>query len=216
MNRQTNIKRKYASLRNAGFSAEEARKYKFWSDDRILKDLGVKTNKTVVKIRKKPTDPKKLKRYNSRKKREREKVIYAVSIGLKTKKVNKAKKYAKKKITSTKDYQTRIRQTEKRKITAKETQKRIELWEDWSKAENLPPEIHAKAKEVNRNTYTGEVYRNGKLIKKGHRLDETDKYGYMVAYYEFILNMDREDVIDQNPVDRFSGNNYTDVLAELL
>lgn len=214
--RAESLKRKYANLRNAGFSSVEANKYKHYGEDTILRELGVKVTKSTPVIKERPKDPKKLKSYLTRKERQRNKVIYGIEIGLKPKQAYKVKRYSNKRIKSTKEYKNQVEVSSRKYKTPKSQKARIELWEKWSKAESLPPEVHEIAREVNRKTYTGAIYRNGKLIKRGKRLDDTDKYGYMVAYYMFILGMEEEDVIAQNPVDAFSGNEYEDVLAELV
>lgn len=210
--RAFDLKRKYASLRNAGLDSTISRKAKHWSEEKILIELGVKVNKTIPKIKERPTDPKKLKSYYTRKTRERNKVIYAISIGLKAKEATKLKKFKKGRIEATKDYkeQRNLKPSEYRKPKSREA--RIELWEDWSKADNLPPEIHEQAMEINRNTYMKRGIKKIRYIP----LDDTDKYGYMIAYYMFILDISEDQAKEQNPVDNWSGDLYKDNLAELL
>lgn len=208
--RTERIKRKDRALKNAGLSVKEANKAKFWSDEKILKELGVKIPKSLPKLRKRPKDPKKLKAWNNRKKRQRNNIIYAISIGLSAKEASKAKSYARRKIKSTKQYKDTTKDGVKiSKFKKPKSQKaRIKLWEEWSKADSLPPEIHEIAREVNRNTYI-------KTRRKYRRLDDTDKYGYMVAFYHYTLGMDIEEVKERNPVDRYDGNRYVDTIAEM-
>lgn len=191
--------KRYASVRNATADIDLARQARKWSDKRIKEELGVivPKYKKIVPLKPIPTDPKVIKR----KQRRLNKYQYGRSIGLDYDEATKLKQNAKKRIKSTKDY---IDQRELDLNIAKlpqTRQGRLELWREWAREESLPPKIHKIAREINRTT-----------TNKEGRLDDTDRYGYAVAFYAFIENESYDNMREKIKVNRYDGNRYEDHL----
>lgn len=179
-------KKIYRVVRNAYGQKELADKAKSWSDDRILRELGLRLPKKMPDLKPLPT-PEQL----TRKKRELRKYQESVrDIGLKPEQAAPLKGYSRKKIKTSKEYFDAVAQFE---ATTQGRQRRMDLWASWSKGQ-LPPEVHRLARQINSQTVVNAYDPvTGKM--QNRRLDATDHYGYAVAYYMFIDGMTKEQVM---------------------
>jgi len=205
MTRQELLKKRYAVVKNWTGDSELASRAKKWSNERIYNELGCRIpKKKTVALKPKPTS-----KQLAYKQRRLRKYQYGREVGLDIKDAKRLTRYKKSKIKATKSYKDQLKLTPEYYDKRLNREKRMALWKDWSMDEALPPWIHEQAREINNNT----------VIKRGRRsytLDETDKYGYMIAYYMFVLGYSESRVRELNPVDKFDGNLYKDVLAEAL
>ena len=204
LTRAERYKKNYDAIRNKTADPKLARKARTWSDKKIYEELGVKIPKKAPRLKPLPRDKKDLHKLQTRKTRLLKKYIYGRSIGLTAEEANRVRRYKKEKIASTRQYkqQKKLSFRKYQNITNKE--KRLDLWSDWSKDDNLPPEVHRIAKEINSET-----------SNKSGRLDDTDKYGYAVAFYMFIENQTAEEVLEYLKVDRYDGNRYIEVVRSV-
>jgi len=161
LSRAERYKRNYRILRNTYNDTELARKARTWSDDRLYKELGVNvSNKKTPDL--KYIAPKRDAYY----KRKLDHFKYARSIGLSVNKAKKYRKYSKTRIKSSLTYNEQLSKPTNR--TTRE--QRAKLWGAWSKDDNLPPDIEAYARKINRELGN----------------DDYDKYGYVFSYYYFL------------------------------
>lgn len=179
-------KKIYRVVRNAYGQKELADKAKSWSDERILRELGLRIPKKTPELKPLPTAEQ-----LTRKKRELKKFQESVrDIGLKPEQATRLKGYSKKRIKTSKEYYQEIADFDK---TTQGRMRRIDLWGSWSKGQ-LPPDVHRLAREINSQTVVNAYDPvTGKM--QNRRLDATDHYGYAVAYYMFIDGMSREQVM---------------------
>lgn len=190
-------KRNYALIRNTYMRPDLAKSAQGWSDKRLYDELGIKVTKSTPKLKKVKASSKNY--YN----RKLEKFLYARGQGLDPIDAKKLTPYSNKKIAST----SRYKEIKSKKFTAGNKQKRIDMWAKWSENDNrdMPPEIKKFAIEINRET---------KIRKR--TLDDTDSYGYVVAYYIFVENQN-EDIVKEtvrpDPFDSYRILYPEDVIA---
>jgi hypothetical protein len=185
--------RKYAIVMNATGDAKLAQRARGWSDTHIREAVGVKTPR---KANLKPYDVKRVKR----KQREYSKYVYGIQQGLSVEEAIKLKSYKKAKIEATKKYYNEKRLPAG--IFEKSKEYRIKLWQEWAKENKLPPEIHRIALEINRE-----------LSDKNRIMEDSDKYGYAVAFYMFTEGESAEDVMNNRiKIDRYDGNRYIEMM----
>lgn len=179
-------KRNYALIRNTYMRSDIAKSAQGWSDKRLYEELGIKVTKRTPKL--KPVKVSSKNYYN----RKLEKFLYARGQGLDPIEAKKLTPYSNKKIASTSRYQ----ELKSKKFTTTNKVKRIDMWAKWSENDNknMPPEIKKFAIDINRNT---------KIRKR--TLDDTDSYGYVVAYYIFVENQNEERVLETVKPDPFDS-----------
>ena len=190
-------KRNYALIRNTYMRPDLAKSAQGWSDKRLYDELGIKVTKRTPKL--KPVKASSKNYYN----RKLEKFLYARGQGLDPFDAKKLTPYSNKKIAST----SRYKEIKTKKFTASNKEKRIDMWAKWSENDNrdMPPEIKKFAIEINRNT---------KIRKR--TLDDTDSYGYVVAYYIFVENQNEEivkETVKPDPFDSYRILYPEDVIA---
>ena len=172
-------KRKIA-VYNAYYDIDLANKARSWSNERILKELGVSIPKGTPTKRKKPSA-----QTIKQKQKELEHYRYGVLVGLDYKNAFRLKRYAKPKLESSSEYYKQKKVSVKDFNIPANRSKRIDLWIEWSKNENLPPDVSKMARQLNRNT----------KIEHGKRvLDINDHYGFSVLFYMFVDDRSQESV----------------------
>jgi hypothetical protein len=204
-------KKRYRAIRNAYGTKALADKARKWSDERILRELGVKVPQRMPELKPIP-DADGLRR----KQLALEKYQYATSQGIAPVEAIRLKQYKKEKIDTTKKYLNITALP----ITAQTKRERMNLWAEWSKpitkrkrkknkndkdefimTNNIPPALVKMAHRL-----------NGETIVQKHQLDPSDRYGFAVVYYAFIENMKIEYMKEMITVDRYSGDRYLEAL----
>ena len=173
-------KRKIA-VYNAYYDKDLANKARSWSDERILKELGITVPKHQPKLRKQPSQ-----KTVELKQKELEHYRYGVLVaGLEYKKAYQLKRYSKPRLVTSGEYYKQLKLGIKEFYTPENEKKRIELWKQWSKDEILPPDVVSSAYKINKNT----------MIEHGkRRLDVKNHYGFAVNFYMFVYGRDQSQV----------------------
>ena len=195
--RAERLKRRSHAIRNSTGDSNLASRAKHWSDKRILEELGVRVPKKTPVL--KPLPDKKTKR---RKARRVEKYQYGISVGLEVEEAIKLKQYKNTRIKASQEYIAQRKLSKKMYNKPKTKEARITLWKNWAESNNLPPAVHKQARDINRE-----------LSTKNRVMDDTDRYGYAVAFYMFIENEAPEDIMENRiKIDRYDGNRYIEVV----
>lgn len=181
LTRAERYKRNYRIIKNTYQNTTLAKRAQTWGDDRLYKDLGIKVSNKKTPVLKKIKHSQQS-YYN----RKLDKFVYARSVGFTPKESKKFVKYKQSKIDSSKDYQD----VSAKRLNFQNRKKRLRLWREWSSHDeadrgNMPPEIEKIARERNKKTKVA-----------GKQLDEFAKYGYVVAFYQFVHGRDFEDIKD--------------------
>lgn len=177
--------RRYRAIRNRYGDVKLANKARGWSNERIFNELGVRVPKSLPKLKPLPTA-------EQLKTKQRDLARFQESvkeIGLTPKKAVQLKRYSKRRRNTSKEYYNEIAKPVDNSSKARSG--RAIMWAQWSD-DALPPEIHHLAKEINRAT-VGDFLVRGQLVTK--RLDDTDHYGYAVAYLAFVNRQTPDEVM---------------------
>jgi hypothetical protein len=174
-------KRNYHLINNKYHDHTLSQRARSWGEKRLREELGI-----IIKPDEKHIIPM-LKETTGRDKttgaRHLRKYKFAISEGLTPEQANKVVRYSDKKIVETAKYEfTNSKPRQFRRI-----RDRQDLWSRWSRhLEPFPPMIESLARKQNRS----------KSLVDGTRLDDYAKYGYIWAYYYYVLEKS-PDEIDQ-------------------
>lgn len=165
--------RRYNAVYNAWADSKVASQARFWSEERIEKELGVKVPKSIPKRKTHSNQRKKTLQTQFEKFRvlvltETPEVAYRKSRGLKPK--AKAKK--------------------KKRSSIAERKKRMKQWKNWSESKSYPSTIIKKAREVNREVLSSEP--TFKRLTRHNQIDmiKNHSFGWSVLYNSYIWNED--------------------------
>jgi hypothetical protein len=187
-------RRRYAAIRNYYGDEKLARKYRGYSDERILKEIGVRVPKSTPKLKPIPDEM-----TRAKKSRDLEKYRFAaIEVGLEPIDAIRLKKVSRKKIVTTKEYRDVMARSDRGNAS---TQERIDLWAKWSKTKSMPPELVQMAREVNATTIL-------EGTAKRTRLGKSDKYGYGVIYYSF-MNLEEPDSVRERYLPNYRDLNIS-------
>lgn len=162
---------RYNTVRNATADPKVARQARDWSEKKILLELGIKLPKKTPALKELPENRTKatlgVRRYQ-----------YALDKGLKPEEALRVKHSSFRKIDSEARYLYPSKRPETIRTRADERKIRIEQWKQWARDKNYPPSIKKQAEDV-----------NASLSPRG---DKTDRYGWNIAFYSYIeqLNID--------------------------
>ena len=187
MNRKETIKQRYAILRNITGDSKLSAKARFWSDERVYKELNIYLPDfaTKRKAKLKPIT----KDYRNRLLKSAEnKYNYAIKRGVSPENAEIIKYQPYKVIDLQIRYQLYFKPKHKR-FTKDEKQDRMEEWRNWSSEDLYPPMLVHEARKIN-------------LSKN---LDINDSYGFGIMYYVFTTNKSPEALMDQFKPDLASG-----------
>lgn len=190
LTRAERYKRNYALIKNKFNDTALASKYRTYSDDNLYKILGIEIKEST------PKDIE-LKKYSKDQeyyyKRKLDNFRYGLDLGINSITMNRLFKFKKSKIEATLDYQKET----KKLFNIDRRIARYDLWSDWSRNDNLPPDINKMAKDINRETPQ----------RDGAR-DDYDSYGYTVVYYMFVENKTLEEIKEIIKADPYGGYRY--------
>lgn len=187
MSRKETIKQRYAILRNITGDSKLSAKARFWSEERVYKELNIylPDYATKRKAKLKPIT----KDYRNRLLKSAEnKYNYAIKRGVSPENAEIIKYQPYKVIDLQIRYQLYFKPKHKR-FTKDEKKDRIEEWRNWSSEDLYPPMLVHEARKIN-------------LSKN---LDINDSYGFGIMYYVFTTNKSPEALMDQFKPDLASG-----------
>jgi len=187
MSRKETIKQRYAILRNITGDSKLSAKARFWSEERVYKELNIylPDYATKRKTKLKPIT----KDYRNRLLKSAEnKYNYAIKRGVSPENAEIIKYQPYKVIDLQIRYQLYFKPKHKR-FTKDEKKDRIEEWRNWSSEDLYPPMLVHEARKIN-------------LSKN---LDINDSYGFGIMYYVFTTNKSPEALMDQFKPDLASG-----------
>jgi hypothetical protein len=179
--RSRNEQIKYRAVVNYYGSVPLAQKARGWSEERILKELGLKVPKNLPKLKEKPTDRQIKTRFTILEKYKLAQEQHTIKESL------TLRNYNKKVIVHSNEY----KQTIKTPLPAtQEFNRRVRLWQRWSKNDYIYDK-NGKVKRIIGNmplvlVKLAEATNQSEVDKyRKKRYDRTDHYGYTALFYSF-------------------------------
>lgn len=171
MTRAEKRTRNYRLVRNKFQNVELAKRAREWSDERLYNELGIKTTKTIPKL--KEIKASRQSYYD----RKLSKYQFARDQGLEPSEANEVLNYKESKIVAT------AKLKKARRMRASKQKRRnykYKLWGSFSRKENknFPPSLRKQAVAINRS----------------EGMDDHDKYGYTVVFFSFVEEKSVEEV----------------------
>ena len=188
MTRAERLKRNYAILRNITGDSKLSAKARFWSEERIYKELNIYLPDYVRKGKKVVLKPISKVYRNRLLKSAENKYDYAIKRGVNSEQAEILKYQTYKVIDLQIRYNMFFKPKYKR-LTKNEKKDRIDEWYSWSKEDLYPPLLVHQAREINLT--------NG--------LDINASYGFGIMYYNFTTNKSPEALIEQFKPDKETG-----------
>jgi len=187
MTRNERAKQRYAILRNITGDTKVSQQARYWSEEKIYKELNIYIPDHIgkAKAKLKPIT----KQYRSRLLKSAEnKYNYAIKNGVTPENAEIIKFQPYKVIDLQIRYQLYFK-PKHRRFTRDEKKARDDEWREWSKEDLYPPILVHNARNIN--------------LKKG--LDINDSYGFGIMYYAFTTNKSPESLMDQFKPDLATG-----------
>ena len=170
-NRSNIEKIKYRAVKNYYGSTELAKKARSWSNDTILRELGIKVPSRLPNV-KTPSERAVKQRFNQLERYKLAQQEHTVEEAL------KLRRYAKKYIVSSNEYQ----QTLKTPMPpVRELSRRKELWTKWSLSHSLPPFLKKESQRVNCENVNPVTNR---------KYGRNEHFGYTAVFYAYTRQED--------------------------
>lgn len=153
------------TVRNRFYDPALADRARDWGDERLLAELGIKVPKRINKVPElKPLTDK----ARTRGARKLRKFRLGVQVGLTPDEARRVSKYADTRIRQAAIYRDEVDAG----LPKKGRSRRYKQWVEWSRANQkyMPPQINARAAEINRQQGLG----------------DNAKFGYLAAYFEYV------------------------------